>query len=42
MMLFPEQGHGLYGDYFQNAIRYYFMDHLKAPQPFDINILKHQ
>ena len=42
MMLFPEQGHGLYGDYFQNAIRYYFMDHLKSPQPFDINILKHQ
>ena len=42
MMLFPEQGHGLYGGFYQNAIRYYFMEHLKEPKPFDVNILKHQ
>ena len=42
MMLFPEQGHGLYGDYYQNTIRYYFTEHLKNPKPFDVNILKHQ
>lgn len=41
MMLFPEQGHGLYGDYYQNIIRRYFTDNLVTPQPFDINILKH-
>ena len=42
MMLFPEQGHGLYGSYYQNAIRYYFLDHLVKPEPFDIDIVKHQ
>ena len=42
MMLFPEQGHGLYGDYYQNVIRYYFLEHLKQPEKFDIDIVKHQ
>ena len=42
MMLFPGQGHGLYGPYYQNTIRYYFLEHLLAPKPFDINIVKHQ
>ena len=42
MMLFPEQGHGLYGPYYQNAIRYYFLDHLVRPETFDIDIVKHQ
>jgi len=42
MMLFPGQGHGLYGDYYQNVIRYYFVDHLVVPQPLEINIIKHQ
>ena len=42
MMLFPEQGHGLYGAYYQNAIRYYFLDHLVKPEKFDIDIVNHQ
>ena len=42
MMVFPEQGHGLYGDYYQNVIRYYFLEHLKQPEKFDIDIVKHQ
>ncbi len=41
-MLFPGQGHGLYGDYYQNTIRYYFLDHLVKPGTFDININQHQ
>jgi dipeptidyl aminopeptidase/acylaminoacyl peptidase len=41
MMLFPEQGHGLYGAYYQNAIRYYFLEHLVKPEKFDIDIVKH-
>ena len=42
MMLFPEQGHGLYGAYYQNQIRYYFMEHLMNPKTVDIDLLKHQ
>ena len=42
MMLFPEQGHGLYGAYYQNQIRYYFMEHLINPKTVDIDLLKHQ
>ncbi len=42
MMIFPEQGHGLYGPYYQNIIRYYFLDHLVKPQPFDVDIVNHQ
>ena len=42
MMVFPEQGHGLYGSYYQNIIRYYFLEHLKQPEKFDIDIVKHQ
>ena len=42
MLLFPEQGHGLYGDYYQNAIRYYFLEHLVKPETVDIDIIKHQ
>ncbi len=42
MMIFPEQGHGLYGPYYQNIIRYYFLDHLVRPEAFDIDIVKHQ
>ena len=42
MMIFPEQGHGLYGPYYQNIIRYYFLDHLVKPESVDINIVKHQ
>ena len=42
MMLFPEQGHALYGAYYQNVIRQYFVDYLVKPAPFDVNILKHQ
>ena len=42
MMIFPEQGHGLYGDYYQNQIRYYFVEHLLKPETVDIDILKHQ
>ena len=42
MMIFPEQGHGLYGPYYQNIIRYYFLDHLVRPETFDIDIVKHQ
>ena len=42
MMLFPEQGHGLYGDYYQNIIRYYFLEHLMKPETVDIDIIKHQ
>ncbi|MBQ8712734.1 MAG: prolyl oligopeptidase family serine peptidase [Prevotella sp.] len=42
MMIFPEQGHGLYGDYYQNIIRYYFLDHLVHPEKVDLNIVKHQ
>ena len=42
MMLFPEQGHGLYGPYYQNIIRYYFLEHLVRPERVDINIVRHQ
>ena len=42
MMIFPEQGHALYGAYYQNVIRQYFVDYLVKPAPFDVNILKHQ
>ena len=42
MMIFPEQGHGLYGDYYQNQIRYYFLEHLMKPEKVDINMVKHQ
>ncbi len=41
-MLFPGQGHGLYGDYYQNTIRYYFLDHLMKPETFDIDMIQHQ
>ena len=42
MMVFPEQGHGLYGSYYQNIIRYYFLEHLVKPETVDIDIIKHQ
>ena len=42
MMVFPEQGHGLYGDYYQNVIRYYFLEHLVKPEKLDIDIITHQ
>ena len=42
MMIFPEQGHGLMGDYYMNIIRNYFLDHLVAPKREDIDIVKHQ
>ena len=42
LMVFPEQGHGLYGSYYQNAIRYYFLDHLVKPEQFDIDIVNHK
>jgi dipeptidyl aminopeptidase/acylaminoacyl peptidase/subtilisin family serine protease len=42
MMIFPEQGHGLMGDYYMNIIRNYFLDHLVAPKQEDIDIVKHQ
>lgn len=42
MMLFPEQGHGLYGPYYQNIIRYYFLEHLRDVKPFDIDIINHK
>ena len=42
LMVFPEQGHGLIGDYYNNIIRYYFLDHLVKPEKFDIDIVKHQ
>ena len=41
-MVFPEQGHGLIGDYYNNIIRYYFLDYLVKPEKFDIDIVKHQ
>ena len=42
MMVFPEQGHGLYGSYYQNIIRYYFLEHLVKPEKLDIDIITHQ
>jgi dipeptidyl-peptidase-4 len=42
MMVFPEQGHGLMGDYYTNIIRYYFLEHLVKPEPFDVNIVNHK
>lgn len=42
MMILPEQGHGLYGSYYQNLIRYYFLDHLVRPEKVEMNIVEHK
>ena len=42
LMILPGQGHGLYGDYYQNLIRYYFLQHLVQPGKFDIDIVNHR
>lgn len=42
MFVLPEQGHGLVGDYYQNLIRYYFLDHLVSPEKTDIDIVNHK
>jgi len=42
LMILPEQGHGLIGDYYYNAIRYYFLEHLVHPETFDIDIVNHK
>ena len=42
MMILPGQGHGLYGDYYQNLIRYYFLEHLVCPKAVEMNIVEHK
>jgi dipeptidyl aminopeptidase/acylaminoacyl peptidase len=41
LMILPNQGHGLIGDYYLNSIRYYFLEHLVHPETFDIDIVRH-
>jgi dipeptidyl aminopeptidase/acylaminoacyl peptidase len=41
LMILPNQGHGLIGDYYLNTIRYYFLEHLVHPETFDIDIVRH-
>lgn len=42
MMIIPGADHGLGNAYYQNLIRYYFVDHLLGKQTSDIDIVKHQ
>lgn len=42
MFVLPEQGHGLMGAYYQNLIRYYFLEHLVNPAKTDIDIVNHK
>ena len=42
MLILPGKDHSVWGNYFQNKVRYYFKEHLVSPQKEDINILNHQ
>ena len=42
MMILPGKDHNIWGDYYQNLVRYYFKEHLMAPQKQDIDIIHHQ
>ncbi len=42
MLILPGKDHSVWGNYFQNKVRYYFKEHLVSPQKEDINIINHQ
>lgn len=42
MMIIPGADHGLGDAYYQNLIRYYFIDHLLGEHTNDIDIIKHK
>ncbi len=42
MMVLPGKDHGLDGPYYQNIIRYYFLENLVNPTERDIDIVKHK
>lgn len=42
LMVLPGKDHGVWSPYYQNLIRYYFMENLMTPSHRDINILKHE
>lgn len=42
MMVLPGKDHGVWSPYYQNLIRYYFLENLVSPIPRDINIIDHR
>lgn len=42
MMVLPGKDHGVWSPYYQNLIRYYFLENLMRPTPRDINIIDHK
>lgn len=42
MMVLPGKDHGVWSTYYQNLIRYYFLENLVRPTPRDINIIDHK
>lgn len=42
MMVLPGKDHGVWSPYYQNLIRYYFLENLVRPTSRDINIIDHK
>ena len=42
MMVLPGKDHGVECPYYQNLIRYYFLEHLVNPAKVDIDIVNHK
>ena len=41
-MVLPGKDHGVWSPYYQNLMRYYFMENLMTPTNRDVNIIKHE
>lgn len=42
LMVLPGKDHGVWSPYYQNLMRYYFMENLMTPTNRDVNIIKHE
>ena len=42
LMVLPGKDHGVWSPYYQNLMRYYFMENLMHPTSRDVNILTHE